>query len=39
MTFVHNLDGNAFWEKCGFAARGDLAYRSRALREAVRRDG
>jgi len=36
LVFTDNLSGNAFWEKLGFAKRGDLIYRSKAIREQKR---
>lgn len=38
VVFKRNEDGNAFWERMGFTAREDLAYRNRALAEMVRID-
>lgn len=38
VVFTRNADGNGFWEKLGFIARGDLTYRNRALTEMVRID-
>ena len=38
VVFSRNEDGNAFWEKQGFAQREDLAYRNRALVQLVRKD-
>ena len=38
VVFGRNEDGNAFWEKAGFAKRDDLVYRNRALTEMVRID-
>ena len=38
LVFNRNEAGNAFWEKNGFAARDDVAYRNRALTELVRID-
>lgn len=38
VAFARNEAGNAFWERMGFAARTDLSYRNRALRELVRQD-
>lgn len=38
VVFAHNENGNAFWEKMGFAQRTDLAYRNLALRELIRQD-
>ncbi len=38
VVFACNEAGNAFWEKMGFSARGDLVYRNRALRETTRID-
>ena len=32
VAFSRNEAGNAFWERMGFEARGDLTYRNRALR-------
>ena len=32
LAFARNTDGNAFWEKIGFAARDDLVYRNCPLR-------
>ena len=31
VVFSRNDAGNAFWERLGFTARGDLAYRNKAL--------
>lgn len=31
MVFSHNEGGNRFWEKQGFAARGDLTYRDKVI--------
>ena len=31
VVFSRNETGNAFWEKMGFCARGDLVYRNRTL--------
>ncbi|MBQ7886799.1 MAG: GNAT family N-acetyltransferase [Clostridia bacterium] len=38
VVFSRNEDGNASWEKQGFAQREDLAYRNRALVQLVRKD-
>jgi len=38
VVFEHNEKGNAFWEKHGFAARGDLAYRNKSLVDLERMD-
>lgn len=38
VVFSRNGGGNAFWEKMGFSARGDLVYRNRALVDMVRMD-
>ena len=38
VVFSKNADGNAFWEKNGFAARADLTYRNKAIRELIRID-
>lgn len=38
LVFNRNEAGNAFWEKQGFTARGDVAYRNKALAEIVRID-
>ena len=38
VVFARNEKGNAFWEKMGFTARGDLVYRDRALVDLKRRD-
>lgn len=38
VVFTRNTQGNAFWEKCGFAHRPDLTYRNRAIRDMVRID-
>lgn len=38
VVFGRNEDGNAFWEKIGFAERKDLVYRSKAIREMIRFD-
>ena len=38
VAFSKNEEGNAFWERMGFAERSDLTYRNRALRELKRRD-
>lgn len=31
VVFSRNDAGNAFWERLGFTARGDLTYRNKAL--------
>ena len=31
VAFTKNQTGNAFWEKLGFSARGDLVYRNRTI--------
>lgn len=31
VVFLRNDAGNAFWERLGFTARGDLTYRNKAL--------
>ena len=38
VVFARNEGGNAFWEKLGFSARGDLVYRNWAIRDSVRID-
>ena len=38
VVFDRNEDGNAFWEKMGFADRQDLVYRNKALAEMIRTD-
>lgn len=38
VAFSHNGDGNAFWEKVGFTARGDLVYRNKNIHDLVRID-
>ena len=38
LVFNRNEAGNAFWEKLGFTARTDVAYRNRALSEIIRID-
>lgn len=38
LVFKGNEVGNAFWEKRGFAAREEVAYRNKALAEIVRID-
>ena len=38
LVFRRNEAGNAFWEKQGFTAREDVAYRNRALTELIRID-
>ncbi len=38
LVFHRNEAGNAFWEKQGFTAREDVAYRNRALTELIRID-
>lgn len=38
VVFERNADGNKFWERLGFSARGDLIYRNRALTEMTRID-
>ena len=38
VAFERNETGNAFWEQMGFAARTDLTYRNRTLREIERID-
>jgi len=37
-VFAYNSDGNAFWEKQGFALRTDINYRNKALVELIRQD-
>ena len=36
VVFSRNDAGNAFWERLGFTARGDLTYRNKALRAITR---
>ena len=38
VVFDRNESGNAFWEKQGFNARGDLVYRNKSLTEIERID-
>lgn len=38
VVFETNENGNEFWEKVGFAARTDLVYRNKSIRELVRID-
>lgn len=38
LVFNRNEVGNAFWEKQGFSAREDVAYRNKALTEIIRID-
>ena len=38
LVFHRNEAGNAFWEKQGFTARQDIAYRNKALSELIRID-
>lgn len=38
VVFACNDAGNAFWERLGFDARGDLTYRNKALRDITRID-
>ena len=38
VVFSRNENGNAFWEKMGFARRPDLIYRNRTLVDMVRID-
>lgn len=38
VVFARNEKGNQFWEKYGFAARGDLIYRNKGIRELKRMD-
>lgn len=38
VVFDRNEGGNAFWEKMGFAARGDLIYRNKSIAEMTRID-
>ncbi len=38
VVFDRNEDGNGFWEKQGFTARGDLVYRNKALEKVIRID-
>ena len=38
VVFSRNTDGNAFWEKMGFAERHDLSYRNRAIADLIRYD-
>jgi ribosomal protein S18 acetylase RimI-like enzyme len=38
VVFNKNEKGNAFWEKQGFTARGDLVYRNKAITELTRID-
>ena len=38
LVFRYNEAGNAFWERMGFTAREDVAYRNRALAELTRID-
>jgi len=38
VVFGDNKNGNAFWEKQGFAARADLVYRNKAIADLTRID-
>lgn len=38
VVFEKNLEGNDFWQKCGFTIREDLVYRNRALTDMIRID-
>ena len=38
VAFSRNDAGNAFWERLGFTARGDLTYRNKALCSITRID-
>ena len=38
LVFNRNEIGNAFWEKQGFIARGDITYRNKELNEIIRID-
>lgn len=38
VVFDRNADGNAFWEKSGFAVREDLVYRNKSIADMVRID-
>ena len=38
VAFYRNESGNAFWEKMGFSARGDLVYRNKTLVQMERID-
>jgi ribosomal protein S18 acetylase RimI-like enzyme len=38
VVFEKNAIGNAFWEKRGFTARGDLVYRNRNIHDLARID-
>ena len=38
VVFSRNDAGNAFWERFGFTARGDLTYRNKALCSITRID-
>lgn len=38
VVFDRNTDGNAFWDKSGFAMRDDLVYRNKSIVEMVRID-
>ncbi|WP_099721754.1 GNAT family N-acetyltransferase [Bifidobacterium choerinum] len=38
VVFARNDAGNAFWERLGFDARGDLTYRNKALCDITRID-
>lgn len=38
VVFSENEIGNAFWEKCGFVSREDLAYRNKNISELTRID-
>ena len=38
VVFDRNENGNSFWEKMGFTARGDLIYRNKTLTEMIRID-
>ena len=38
VVFSKNEEGNAFWERTGFATRDDLIYRNKAITEMIRMD-
>ena len=38
VVFAKNESGNAFWERLGFTARGDLVYRNKAIADLTRID-
>ncbi|MDE5741958.1 MAG: GNAT family N-acetyltransferase [Oscillospiraceae bacterium] len=38
VVFDRNAEGNAFWERAGFAVREDLVYRNKSIADMVRID-